>query len=262
MLVTDHSGSMAANDVQPTRLAAAIRAANTFIDQLPRSVRVGAIGFSSSPDAVQQPVTNHAAARAIIDGAVGRRRDRHRRRAAARAAAPARQRAQAPAGGDRAALRRRGQRGAGSGQRRPRQAARDRIPIYTVALGTPDGVLSNPDPFGAPVPVPPDPQLMQQIAQVSGARAFNAQTADQLSSIYKHLGQPAGHGQPQARDHGRVRDRGAGGAAGGGGGIGALVGPAAVRTEPRPEDRAQARVARAGPILRSSSDEHGSLAGA
>jgi Ca-activated chloride channel family protein len=29
---------------------------------------------------------------------------------------------------------------------------------------------------------------MQQIAQVSGARAFNAQSADQLSSIYKRLG--------------------------------------------------------------------------
>ncbi len=35
MLVTDHSGSMASSDVQPTRLAAAIAAANTFIDQLP-----------------------------------------------------------------------------------------------------------------------------------------------------------------------------------------------------------------------------------
>src|SRR2546423_4938990 len=67
MLVSDHSGSMAANDVQPSRLAAAISAANSFIDQLPGSVRVGAIGFGSSPDAVQGPVTNHVAARSIID---------------------------------------------------------------------------------------------------------------------------------------------------------------------------------------------------
>ncbi len=49
MLVTDHSGSMAADDVRPTRLAAAVAAANTFIDQLPRTVRVGAIGFGTSP---------------------------------------------------------------------------------------------------------------------------------------------------------------------------------------------------------------------
>ena len=68
MLVTDHSGSMAATDVQPTRLAAAEQAADSFIDKLPSKVRVGAVAFSTSPDAVQGPVTNHAAAEAIIDG--------------------------------------------------------------------------------------------------------------------------------------------------------------------------------------------------
>ena len=67
MLVIDHSGSMAADDVQPSRLAAAVAAANTLIDQLPATVRLGAIGFSTSPDSVQGPVTNHDAARALID---------------------------------------------------------------------------------------------------------------------------------------------------------------------------------------------------
>ena len=72
MLVTDHSGSMAANDVQPTRLAAAQCAPPTPSSTSCRaSVRVGAIGFSSSPDAAQAPVANHAAARAIIDATVG-----------------------------------------------------------------------------------------------------------------------------------------------------------------------------------------------
>ena len=33
---------------------------------------------------------------------------------------------------------------------------------------------------------------MQQIAKVSGGRAFNAQSADELSSIYKHLGTQLG----------------------------------------------------------------------
>jgi Ca-activated chloride channel family protein len=58
MLVTDHSGSMAATDVAPNRLAAAERAANTFIDQLPSSVRVGAVAFGSSADGVQAPETD------------------------------------------------------------------------------------------------------------------------------------------------------------------------------------------------------------
>lgn len=187
MLVTDHSGSMAADDVHPTRLTAAVAAANTFIDQLPRTVRVGAIGFGSSPDAVQGPAANHTAARAIIN-------------------------AQSPGGGtdtgDALGLALQLLRGAdpkhppaaivllsdGAANAGPdpvavaRQAGRDRIPIYTVALGTPGGILANPDPFGPPVAVPPDPQLMAQIAQISGARAFNAQSADQLSSIYKRLG--------------------------------------------------------------------------
>jgi Ca-activated chloride channel family protein len=73
-----------------------------------------------------------------------------------------------------------------------RAAAHDRIPIYTVALGTPNGVLANPDPLQPPIAVPPDPQLMQQIAQASGARSFTAQDADRLSSIYRQLGNELG----------------------------------------------------------------------
>jgi Ca-activated chloride channel homolog len=191
MLVTDHSGSMAATDVQPTRLAAAERAANTFIDQLPSKVLVGAIAFSSSPDAVQAPEADHRAAREIIDNQVANG---------------------ATATGD--ALELGLQLLHGADAKHPpsaivllsdgsanagldvatvaRQAAKDKIPIYTVALGTDDGVLPNPEPFAPPVAVPPDPQLMQEIAQLSGGRSFNAQSADQLSSIYRALGQQLG----------------------------------------------------------------------
>ena len=63
MLVTDHSGSMAATDVSPTRLAAAQAAADTSSSGLPGTVKVGAVAFGSSPDAVQAPVTDHSAAR-------------------------------------------------------------------------------------------------------------------------------------------------------------------------------------------------------
>ena len=191
MLVTDHSGSMDSNDVAPTRLAAAERAANTFIDELPARVLVGAIAFSSTPDAVQAPVANHSAARAIIDAQVANG---------------------ATATGS--ALLLALQLLHGSNPKHPpsaivllsdgaantgpdvvtvaRQAAQEKIPIDTVALGTPNGVLQTNDPFQPTVAVPPDPQLMQQIAQASGGRSFNAQSADQLSSIYKHLGTELG----------------------------------------------------------------------
>ncbi len=49
-------------------------------------------------------------------------------------------------------------------------------------------MLQSPDPFQPNTPVPPDPQLMQEIAHLSGGRAFNARSADELSSIYKKLG--------------------------------------------------------------------------
>jgi Ca-activated chloride channel family protein len=178
---------MAADDVQPSRLAAAVAAANTFIDELPSTVRLGAIGFSSSPDAVQGPVANHAAARALIDAqtANGATDTGDALELALRLLH----------GGDPkhppAAIVLLSDGAANAGPNPvsvARQAGRDRIPIYTVALGTPGGVLANPEPFEPPIPVPPDPQLMAQIAQASGARAFNAQSADQLSSIYKRLG--------------------------------------------------------------------------
>jgi Ca-activated chloride channel family protein len=186
MLVLDHSGSMAANDVDPTRLRAAIRAANAFIDQLPSSARVGAIGFSNTADIVQQPITNHALVRRVIDGQVAN---------GGTATGPALDLA--------LRLLRGGERhhppsaivllsdGAANIGVSPvivaQQARHERIPIYTVALGTPGGTL-NSGPFSAPQPVPPDPQLMREIATESGARAFDAQTSDQLSSIYQSLG--------------------------------------------------------------------------
>jgi Ca-activated chloride channel homolog len=186
MLVTDHSGSMAATDVAPTRLAAAERAADTFIDRMPAKTLLGAIAFSDSPDAVQAPQADHTAARAIIDGQSA---------------------GGATATGDALALAL--QLLHGSNPKHPpsaivllsdgaanagvdvstvaRQAGGEKIPIYTVALGTPNGTLPSTDPFSPPVAVPPDPQLMLQIAQLSGGRSFDAQDADQLSSIYKQL---------------------------------------------------------------------------
>jgi len=191
MLVVDHSGSMAADDVSPTRLAAAEAAANTFIDQLPSTVRLGALGFSSVPDTVQQPVADHGAARALIDGqrAWGGTDTGDALQLALRllhgsdrkhppSAIVLLSDGAANAGPDAVTV--------------ARQAAHYRIPIYTVALGTPGGVLANPDPLAPPIAVPPDPQLMTQIAQASGARTFNAQSADQLSSIYKQLGNQLG----------------------------------------------------------------------
>ncbi len=227
MLVTDHSGSMAANDVKPTRLVAAEQAADTFINRLPSSVLVGAIAFSDAPDAVQSPQANHAVAQAIIDGQVANG---------------------ATATGDALALALQLLRG--SDPKHPpsaivllsdgaanagvnvttvaEEAAREKIPIDTVALGTPNGVLQSPDPFTAPVAVPPDPQLMQQIAQLSGGRSFNAQSADAAQLDLQAARRPARERHAQARGHGRVRHRRPGVPAAGGSGLDPLVGSASL----------------------------------
>ncbi len=186
VLVLDHSGSMDANDVSPTRIQAAIAAANTFIGELPSSARVGAVAFGSQPDAAQQPTTDHAAAEQLIDSQQAN---------GGTDTGPALQLAlQLLHGTEKGhppsaiVLLSDGAANLGISPVTVAQVARQEgIPIYTVALGTPEGVL-NEGPFNPSVPVPPDPQLMAQIAKTSGGKAFDAQTADQLSSIYAALG--------------------------------------------------------------------------
>src|SRR4051812_29248631 len=67
MLVTDHSRSMQATDVAPDRLRAAQAAAHRFLKEVPSAVRVGVVAFSSSPDAVQSPTSDHAETQRVID---------------------------------------------------------------------------------------------------------------------------------------------------------------------------------------------------
>jgi Ca-activated chloride channel family protein len=186
MLVLDHSGSMDSNDVSPTRLQAAMRAANTFIDQLPASARVGVVAFSTAPDTVQQPTTDHRAARTAINSQQAN---------GGTATGPAlllalqllhgAQKHHPPAA---IVLLSDGAANLGiSPVTVAQEARREHIPIYTVALGTPGGVL-NEGIFGPTVPVPPDPGLMQQIAQSSGGRAYDAKTEQYLRSVYQTLG--------------------------------------------------------------------------
>ena len=185
VLVLDHSGSMEASDVKPTRLAAAEHAANSFLDQLPASVRVGVVAFSSTPDVVLAPTTERTSVRQAIDAqiAVGATATG----SALEDAITMLHQGKAPRG--RAAIVLLSDGAANSGPSPvavAQQASRSGIAIDTVALGTPGGVLT--DPLGPPTPVPPDPELMHQIAQASHGRFFTAQDAGRLDSIYRGLG--------------------------------------------------------------------------
>jgi Ca-activated chloride channel family protein len=70
------------------------------------------------------------------------------------------------------------------------RAAKLGVPVYTIALGTADGQVTVRDPnTGQPVTleVPPDTETLAQIAEVTGAQAFDAPTAQDLSAVYDHL---------------------------------------------------------------------------
>jgi Ca-activated chloride channel homolog len=193
MLVTDHSRSMSATDVEPDRLSAAQRAARTFINQLPEQVRLGAVAFSDTPDAVQAPSSDHDDARRIVDAQVAD---------GATATGAALEVAIDALKNDKQ-----------NGKRAPsaiillsdgkttvppdpvpiaRSARQLKIPIYTVAPGTRDATVPNPNPFGTPLLVAPDPETLRQIARVSGGKAFTAEDSDSLKSIYKTLGSQLG----------------------------------------------------------------------
>ena len=77
------------------------------------------------------------------------------------------------------------------------------IPVYTVALGTPNGTLQfgfQRPPQGFPggfgqgrrVPVPPDPDTLRAIANDTGGQFFAARDAKSLQSAYSKLGSRLG----------------------------------------------------------------------
>jgi Ca-activated chloride channel family protein len=67
MLAVDVSGSMAATDVQPTRIQAAISAGRTLIDKLPSNAHVGLVIFNSQAEVVAPLTTDKGS----VKGALG-----------------------------------------------------------------------------------------------------------------------------------------------------------------------------------------------
>lgn len=186
VLVTDVSRSMLADDVQPSRLEAARSAAQRFLDQVPDQARVGIVAFSTDPHTVEPPTDDRGKVEDVLDSLSA---DGGTATGDGLAAAldlvdngPAAERPPAAI-----LLLSDGETTTG---RDPtgvaRAAKRLRIPIHTVALGTSDATIETPT--GVIVPVPPDPETMRQIAELSGGRAFQAEDAGDLSRIYESLG--------------------------------------------------------------------------
>ena len=67
ILAFDVSGSMAADDLKPTRMDAAKAAAKAFVERQPPGVVIGVVAFSDAGLSVQAPTDDQAAVLAAID---------------------------------------------------------------------------------------------------------------------------------------------------------------------------------------------------
>ena len=197
MMVTDISGSMNATDVEPNRLSAAVKSAKRLTDELPETFRLGLVTFSDFAEQRAAPSTDRAAVSSALDRltAVGGT-------AMGLGLERGLEAAMTPVANE-----------DGTGTRRlpavlvllsdgkdtqggvgpievAEKARRAGIPIYAIALGTPDGEVEVQDSFGLTtrIQVPPDTETLKEIAKVSRGRFYEAADSAKLEEIYAGLG--------------------------------------------------------------------------
>lgn len=198
ILALDISRSMSAQDVRPTRLAAARTAAEAFLAKVPKEYSIAVIGFGTRASVAVPPTTDRVLARDALESL-----------------APS----EGTAIGDAVALAvRLGKRqkladgtvpptsvlmisdGARDGGRNsPLTAARRAraagIPISTVLVGTAGGIVTNKlvGGYEEQIRVPPSPGTLAAIAKLSGGAFYRARTAAALADVYKKLSTRIGH---------------------------------------------------------------------
>jgi Ca-activated chloride channel homolog len=197
VLVTDSSGSMQATDVPPSRLVVARQAGLSFLDDVPDEVRVGAVVFNHEISSIEPPSQDREAVRAVLErlrpsggtatgealeGALGMVEGRGGRGAPAAIVLLSD--------------------GASTHGQEPLPladaAARRKIPIYTVALGTDAGTIEVETPSGTRTrAVPPDRDTLRRLAAASGGRYFEADDRPELSEVYERLGSQVGKREEQ-----------------------------------------------------------------
>jgi Ca-activated chloride channel homolog len=193
ILATDHSGSMEATDVSPSRLVAAREAGERFLEEVPDRVRVGAVAFDDEARALQSPTTRHDEVRDALREALVPSGGT----ATGDALSAALALLNVPAAGSRtrppAAIVLLSD-GASTHGRPPLpvadEAKRLGVPITTIALGTARGTIEVADGAGGTRSerVPPDVPTLREIARRSGGQAFTAADPKALASVYERLG--------------------------------------------------------------------------
>jgi Ca-activated chloride channel homolog len=193
VLVIDVSGSMQAEDVDPTRLIAAQEVVREFLKGLPERFQVGVVAFSETAEVAAPATEDRQIAIDAIDylypqrgTAIGD--------AIARGVEVARAAEPGTGGVDRpAAILLLSDGSQTEGVLLPMEGAARaksfKIPVFTVALGTPEGIVEF-NRFGATrvIPVPPDKETLRQVAATTGGRFYEAESAGDLRDAYGKMG--------------------------------------------------------------------------
>jgi Ca-activated chloride channel family protein len=208
ILAFDVSGSMAADDIQPTRMEAAKTAAQNFIKDQPLSVQIGVVAFSDSGFSVQAPTNDQAAILAAVSRLAptrgtslgnGIQAALHTIAAANVVPAPRFYTNATPLPTPTPTPVPQGTYSSavivlltdGENLENPdplqaaQQAAERGVRIYTVGLGSPAGTTLHVNGFTVHTQLNED--LLKQISQISGGAYYNAQSEEDLTRIYDQI---------------------------------------------------------------------------
>jgi Ca-activated chloride channel family protein len=208
ILAFDVSGSMAADDMTPTRMEAAKVAAMDFVDRQPLSVQIGVVAFSDTGFSVQVPTDDREAIAASINRLTPTRgtslangilvslntiamltAPEPPRYYSNVTPAPTPSPTPVPQGTHTSAvivLLTDGENNETPDPLAAAQLAADRgVRIYTVGIGSPAG--ANIQIEGFTIHTRLDEAMLKQIAQISDGAYFNAQNQQELLSIYENL---------------------------------------------------------------------------
>jgi Ca-activated chloride channel family protein len=198
ILAMDVSRSMSATDIRPSRLQASRSAANAFVAKVPKEFRIGLVSIGSNAVVSLPPTTERSLVAAALraqrrsegttlgDGVALASELARRQRTSDGTAIPA----AIVVISD----------GANQGGRTAPQAAAERarslhIPVYTVLVGTAEGVVERKltGGFTERIRVPASPDTLRLMSRASGGEFFQAATEQRLRDVYERLGTRLGH---------------------------------------------------------------------
>lgn len=207
VLAFDVSGSMAATDIQPTRIDAAKAAARAFIERQPPTVQIGVVAFSDAGLSVQVPTNDQASILAAVNrlqpergtsvasgilvalNTIEKAEQPDSSMYSNLTPVPTVQPTPVPAGTYDSAVIVLLSDGENNEQPDPikaaQQAADRGVRVYTVGLGSAEGTNLHVNRITVHTQL--DEATLKQIAQVTGGTYYNAQNARQLIDVYSHL---------------------------------------------------------------------------